>query len=158
MTQHAVEGKTPPAALVKAFNAVLRPLLRSPLGRRMGSLMLLHFAGRKSGVGYDVPVSVHHDAAGLYALTPAQWRLNFRSGADTEVTVSGRTTLMHGELVEDVPTVAETYLARITELGVRDAKRQIGLDFARDELPTLSDVTELVRREHFGVVRLTARA
>ncbi len=154
---HAVEGKTPPAAVTKALNVVLRPLLSSPLGGRMGSLMVLGFTGRKSGKHYRVPVAAHTDATGLYALTPAGWRLNFRGGADADVTLSGHTTPMRGELVEDVPTVARIYHSRITELGVRSAKHQIGLQFAGGRLPSLDEVTEMVQREHCAVVRLNGK-
>jgi hypothetical protein len=46
---------------------------------------------------------------------------------------------------------------RITELGLRGAARQIGLRFPAGWLPTAAEVTEFVRREHFGVVRLSGK-
>lgn len=152
-----VEGHQPPAPLVKAFNMVLRALLPSPLGRGVREFMLLAFTGRRSGRRYRVPVTAHRDADGLYVLTPAGWRLNFTGGADADVTFAGRTTPMHGVLVEDQAAVARTYSDRITELGLRGAARQIGLKFPAGRAPTLDEVTELVRREHFGVVRLSSR-
>ena len=157
MTRHAVEGHTPPAPLVKTFNVVLRRVLLSPLGRRLPWAMLLRFTGRRSGKRYSVPVTAHRDGSGLYALTPARWRLNFRGGLDVEVTLSARTTPMRGELVEDVPAVARTYLTRIAQLGLREAGRQIGLRFADGKMPTFEQVTELVEREHFAVLRLTPK-
>jgi hypothetical protein len=153
----AVEWHQPPAPLVKALNVVLRAVLPSPLGRGVGEFMLLAFAGRRTGRRYRVPVTAHRDAEGLCALTPAGWRLNFRGGAEVDVTFAGRTTPMRGVLVEDEAEVARTYLDRMTELGMRRAARTIGLKFPLGRLPALDEVTELVRREHFGVVRLSVR-
>jgi hypothetical protein len=154
----AVEWHQPPAPLVKTLNVVLRTVLPSPLGRGVGEFMLLAFAGRRTGRHYRVPVTAHRDADGLCALTPAGWRLNFRGGADADVTFAGRTTPMRGVLVEDVTEVAKIYSDRITELGMRRAARTIGLKFPLGRLPTLDEVAELARREHFGVVRLSVRA
>jgi hypothetical protein len=102
-------------------------------------------------------VTAHRDAEGLYALTPAGWKANFRGGADVDVTLAGRTTPMRGVLIEDETVVARTYLDRITELGLRRAGREIGRRFPAGRLPTLAEVTELARREHFGVVRLSGK-
>lgn len=154
----AVEGHHPPAPLVKAVNVVLRALLPSPLGRGVREFMLLAFTGRRSGRRYRIPVTAHRDAGGLYVLTPAGWRLNFTGGADADVTFAGRTTPMRGVLLDDEPAVVRLYLDRITELGPRAAARQIGLKFPAGRPPTLDEVTGLVRREHFGVVRLSGRS
>lgn len=153
----AVEGHQPPAPLVRAFNVVLRALLPSPLGRGVREFMLLAFTGRKSGRRYRVPVTAHRDPGGLYVLTPASWRLNFTGGADADVTFAGRTTPMHGVLVDDEDAVVRLYFDRITQLGLRGAARQIGLKFPAGRLPTLDEVAGFVRREHFGVVRLSGK-
>jgi hypothetical protein len=153
-----VLGHQPPAPLVKTFNAVLRALLPSPLGRGIGEFMLLAFPGRRTGRRYRVPVTAHRDDAGLYVLTPAAWRLNFTGGAAADVTFVGRTTPVHGVLLDDEAVVVRTYLDRMTELGLRGAARQIGLRFPAGRLPTADEVAELVRREHFGVIRLSVSA
>ncbi|HEY3468665.1 MAG TPA: hypothetical protein VGL47_26285 [Amycolatopsis sp.] len=152
-----VEWHQPPAPLVKTLSAVLRRVLPSPLGRGVGEFMLLAFAGRRTGRRYRLPVTAHRDADGLFALTPAGWKANFRGGADVDVTFAGRTSPMRGVLVEDDAVTARTYLDRITELGMRRAGRLIGLKFPLGRLPTLAEVTELARREHFGVVRLSGK-
>lgn len=153
-----VEWHQPPAPLVKTLNVVLRVVLPSPLGRGVGEFMLLAFAGRRTGQRYRVPVTAHRDAEGLCALTPARWKVNFRGGVDVGVTFAGRTAPMRGVLVEDEAEVARTYLDRMTELGMRRAARMIGLKFPLGRLPTLDEVVELVRAEHFGVVRLSVGA
>ena len=152
-----VEWHQPPAPLVKTLNVVLRAVLPSPLGRGVGEFMLLAFAGRRTGQHYRVPVTAHRDAEGRCSLTPARWKVNFRGGADVDVTFAGRTTPMRGVLVEGEAEVARIYLDRMTELGMRRAARMIGLKFPAGRLPTLDEVVELVRREHFGVVRLSVR-
>ena len=40
---------------------------------------------------------------------------------------------------------------------MRRAGREIGLRFPAGRMPTLEEVTELARREHFGVVRLSGK-
>ncbi|EOD68685.1 hypothetical protein H480_10030 [Amycolatopsis vancoresmycina DSM 44592] len=152
-----MEWHQPPAALVRTMNVVLRGVLPSPLGRGVGEFMLLAFTGRRTGQRYRVPVTAHRVAGDLCALTPAGWRLNFRGGADVDVTLAGRTTPMRGVLVEDRAEVARIYLDRMTELGMRRAARMIGLKFPLGRLPALDEVAELARREHFGVVRLSVR-
>ena len=152
-----VEWHQPPAPLVKTMNVVLRRVLPSPLGRGVGEFMLLAFAGRRTGQRYRVPVTAHHVDGDLCALTPARWKVNFRGGADVDVTLAGRTTPMRGVLVEDGTEVARIYLDRMTELGMRRAARMIGLKFPLGRLPTIEEVVELARREHFGVVRLSVR-
>jgi hypothetical protein len=47
-----VEWHQPPAPLVKTLNVVLRRVLPSPLGRRVGEFMLLAFTGRRTGQRY----------------------------------------------------------------------------------------------------------
>ncbi|MGK3203268.1 hypothetical protein [Amycolatopsis sp. MEPSY49] len=42
-------------------------------------------------------------------------------------------------------------------LGLRRAGREIGLKFPAGRLPTLDEVTELARRNCFGVVRLSGK-
>ncbi|MEV4057122.1 hypothetical protein AB0J55_38465 [Amycolatopsis sp. NPDC049688] len=151
----AVEWYQPPAALVRTMNVVLRRVLPSPLGRGVGEFMLLAFTGRRTGQHYRVPVTAHRVDGALGALTPAGWRLNFRGGADVDVTFAGRTTPMRGVLVEDRAEVARIHLDRMTELGMRRAARMIGVKFPLGRLPTLDEVADLARREHFGVVRLS---
>ena len=102
-------------------------------------------------------MTAHRDADGLYVLTPAGWRLNFTGGADADVTFAGRTTPMHGVLVEDEASVAADLPGPDHRARPARAARQIGLKFPAGRLPTFDEVTELVRREHFGVVRLSGK-
>lgn len=154
----AVEPSPPPEALLRLVNPVMRLLLRSPVGGpiRKG-LMLLHFTGRKTGRRYDIPVTAHRMNGELYSLTGARWRHNFRSGADVEVTLDGRTRPMRGELVEDPDAVAAIYARRIDDLGVKRAQRMIGIKVHTLTTPTAGALAEAVRRYHLSAIRLTAK-
>jgi hypothetical protein len=81
--------------------------MKSRLGRLVrGKLVILRFAGRKSGREYEIVVG-WHDAGGTRAVfTPAPWRVNFRGGAPVAVVHEGRTLTGTGTLVEDPEEVA----------------------------------------------------
>ena len=84
-------------ALTRIGNVFVRPLLRSRAGRGMHELALLSFSGRRSGKRYDVPVAYHElDGEGI-VLTRSRWRVNFRGGADIEVTQEGRRRPMRAD-------------------------------------------------------------
>jgi hypothetical protein len=102
-----VADKRPPERLVRTLNRGLRPLLRSRLGRVVPApLVVLRFAGRRSGRPYEIVVG-WHDVGGTRAIfTPATWRLNFRGGAAVSVIRDGRTLTGTGTLVEEPDEVA----------------------------------------------------
>ena len=154
----AVKATHPPLVVLRMANAALKVLRRSPLSGRAGrSLTLLHFAGRKTGRGYTVPVSVHRHEGELLALTSARWRHNFHGGVDVDLTIEHTTTSMRGELVEDPAIVSRIYTERIASLGLKDAQRQIGLKITVPRLPTDDQLAEATDRDHLAVIRLTPR-
>ena len=93
----------PPAALLKAMNVVMKPLLSSPLGRRMKGVMLLEFNGRRSGRKIKVPVNFHLVDGVPMAFSPAPWRHNFAGGAPVTVTHRGQVRRTRGTLVPMTP-------------------------------------------------------
>lgn len=154
----AVEPSHPPEVFLRLANPVMRLLLRSPVGGPIRKqLMLLHFTGRKTGHRYDVPVTAHRINDELYSLTDARWRHNFRGGTDVNVTLDGRTTAMHGELVEDPDTIAALYVRRIEDFGVKRAQRLLGIKVHTLTTPTVGAVAEAARRYHFSAIRLSAK-
>jgi hypothetical protein len=80
----------PPPALLKATNTVMRPLLSSPLGSRMGGVMLLEFRGRRTGRTIQIPVNSHLVDGVPMAFTERPWRLNFEGRAAVKVTYRGQ--------------------------------------------------------------------
>ena len=112
--------------MLRAVNPALRFLLRAPVLGSAEKSMIVTFTGRKSGRRYSVPVSAHRIDHDLYALAGAPWRLNFRGGANAEVLHAGKTTTMHGELIEDPPAVAALSRRSAEQYGVKTAQRMMG--------------------------------
>jgi hypothetical protein len=155
----AVTVSHPPAAFLRAVNPVLRFLLRTPLLGAMGrGMMVLTFTGRKSGRRYSVPVSAHRSDDGLYAMAGAAWRLNFRGGAATEVLHDGKTTTMHGELIEDPVAVADLAHRWAESYGLKNAQRMMGLKFRDQWIPSVEEFADAAKANHLGAIRLTPAA
>lgn len=154
----AIKRTAPPQALIKAFNPLMRLLLRSRLhGLLDSSVLLLHVVGRKSGRHYDIPVN-YVDIDGLRTIvTIATWRVNLRGGADVEMTWSGRRRRMRAWLDEDPASVAVAYSSVIQRLGWRKASRHLGISMPGGMAPTLSELKEAAREYGWTVVTLTAR-
>lgn len=139
-TRPAVEDRTPPLAVLKTINAVLRPVLQSPLHRAVGGgLMLLHVTGRKSGRVYVVPVGRHEYHGQLVASAGGAWRRNLAGGADLEVTLGGRRRRAHGELVDDPHEVAQIFSDLLAQVGLKRANT-LGLRLNVDRAPTLQEL------------------
>lgn len=154
---HQITVSHPPAAILRVVNPILRFLLRTPvMSAARNQLMVVSFRGRKTGRQYAVPVTAHRLGADLYALTGAPWRRNFRNGAAAEVFHNGKTTTMHGELIEDSPGVAELFRSFSESYGAKGAQRLMGLKFRDQRIPTLEEFTEAVEQNHLAAIRLTA--
>jgi len=116
--------------------------------------MVLRFFGRKTGRRYDVPVVAHRLDGGLYALTDAPWRNNFRDGADVEVTLGGHVTRMRGHLVDDPEAVASLYARAIDHFGAKRAQRMLGLKIHTTGTPATEALAEAARRYHLSAIQL----
>jgi hypothetical protein len=152
----AVSISHPPDVMLRVVNPLLKFLLRTPVAGVAGkSMMVLSFTGRKSGRRYSIPVSAHQIGGDLYALAGAAWRLNFRGGAPAEVLHNGKTTTMHGELIEDPSAVAELSRRSAEHYGAKTAQRMMGLKFRDQGIPTAEEFTEAAKANHLGAIRLT---
>jgi len=155
MTQQpaAVIVSHPPDAILRVVNPLLKSLLRTPL--MGGAIMVVSFKGRKTGRRYSVPVSAHQIDGELYALVGAPWKRNFRNGTAADVLRKGKSTAMHGDLVEDPAAVADLYHRSAESYGAAKAQRMMGMKFRDQGVPTLDDFTEAVNREKLAAIRLT---
>ncbi len=154
-TRPAVERVTPPLALMKLTNPVMRRLLASPLHALASrQLLLLHFAGRRTGRRYTVPTGYHDLDGVLSVLTNSGWRVNFRGGADIEVTLRGQRRPARAILVEDPDTVAAAYHGVIDRLGWRAAQRRLGIRINIGRPPTRDELVNAVRESGLSIVRL----
>jgi hypothetical protein len=152
----AIDVGHPPSALLRLVNPILSFLLRTPLaGPARKQLLVLSFSGRKTGRRYSIPLSAHTIDNHLYVFCSAPWKQNFRGGTPAEVVYDGKTTAMHGELIQDVATVSDLYLKCVQSYGLQRAQRVIGLKFRDQTIPTLGEFTEAVDRLHLAAVRLT---
>lgn len=153
---HAITVSHPPPAVLRVVNPVLRVLLRTPLlGPAGKALMVVSFTGRKTGRHYSIPLSAYHIDNNLYAITGAPWKHNFRDGATAEVLHGGKTTTMHGELIGEHATVADLAHRVSQAYGAKRAQRAMGMKFRDQQVPSLEDFAEAVRREHLVAIRLT---
>lgn len=153
----AVTISHPPAAVLRAVNPVIGRLLRTPLaGSLRKQMMVINVTGRKSGRRYSFPVSAHRINGGLYALTSAPWKNNFRDGATADVLVDGRMTTMRGELITDPGAVADLSHRCAQAYGAKRAQTMMGLKFRDNRIPTAEEFVELVRRERYVAVRFVS--
>lgn len=153
--QHAVERVHPPDAVVRVVNPLLRRLLasrfHSPVSR---SLLLLHYRGRRTGRTYTVPVGYHWIDGQLSVLTNSGWRHNFAGGRDIEVTYRGQRLPARAQLIDDADELTTIYHDMITELGVTQAQRRLGIRITVDRPPTRDELREAITRTGLSVVRL----
>jgi hypothetical protein len=137
-------------------NPMLSALLRTPLaGSARKQLMVLNFAGRKSGRQFTIPVSAHVIDGDLYALAGAVWKQNFRDGAPVQVLYDGKTTGMRGELIRDRAQLPDLYLKCAQAYGVKRAQRMMGLKFREQRMPTRDEFAEAIERMQLGAIRFT---
>ena len=153
---HAITLAHPPAAALRVINPVFRLLLRTPLRGPMGKeLMVVSFTGRKTGRHYAIPLSAHHIDDNLYAITGARWKNNFRDGATARVLHDGKTATVRGELIDDDATVASLAHRLSLAYGAKRAQRSLGVKFRDQQVPSLADFAETVRREHLAAIQFT---
>jgi hypothetical protein len=102
MTAGTVQAAHPPEALMRHLvNPVMRTLLRSPLARWTGPLVLLEVVGRRSGRRLRIPVVGHWVDGVLHVSTDGRWTANFQGGATLHVVQHGRRWAARGVLLED---------------------------------------------------------
>ena len=131
----------PPPAVLKAMNVVMRPLLASPLGRRVGGVMLLEFRGRRSGRTIKVPVNFHLVDGVPMAFTDARWRVNFDGGAPVKVTHRGQAYETRGSLVPMSPEEIGRAVRKSLDTG--GSAQRMGIKTARGHRPTASELAGL---------------
>lgn len=154
----AIDVAHPPEVLLRVINPVLRRVLRTPLGGRIAEFMLVDFTGRKSGRSFSIPVSAHHLDGHLYVVLEAQWKHNFRDGADAEVYHLGKKTAMRGQLITDPPTVVDIVHRLSQSYGAKRAQRTMGMKFRDGRVPTVAEWEEAVPRLKIAAIQLTPKA
>ena len=154
----AIDAAHPPDAMLRVVNPALKVALKTPLGGLLGDFMLVSFTGRKSGKQYSTPVSAHQLDGDLYVVLEAQWKYNFRDGADAQVSYRGKTRTMRGDLITDRAAVAAITERVATSYGAKKAQRQMGLTFRDDRLPSVAEWEDAADRLKVAAIKLTSKA
>jgi hypothetical protein len=151
----AVDAAHPPDLLLNIVNPALTFALKTPLGGLIGDFMLVAFTGRKSGKRYATPVSAHALDGALYVVLEAQWKYNFRDGADPQVSYRGKTRTMRGELITEPVAVAGIVDRIARSYSPKKAQRQMGMTFRDGSYPTLAEWEDAARRVKIAAIKLT---
>ena len=155
----AVERAQPPKGPFVALNALMRAVLRSPLGARLGNrIVLLSYTGRKTRRSYCVPVAVHELDGRLLTLTSSMWRHNFHERAPVTVRRAGQDLHLTALLQDDPDKVATTYTSLIARIGHERAGRQLGIRINVERMPTHEELADASRRSGLSVVSYEPRA
>ncbi len=157
MPDPTIDAGHPPEAMLAIVNPALRLALKTPLGGLLSDFMLVSFTGRKSGKRYSTPVSAHQLDGDLYVVLEAQWKYNFRDGADAQVSHRGKTRTMRGELITDRSAVAGICERVATSYGAKKAQRQMGMTFDGGRMPTIAEWEDAVGRMKIAVIKLTSK-
>jgi hypothetical protein len=132
----------------------MKALLRSPLHNLVKHLMLLTFAGCKTGKTYTVVVGRHEVNGDLLVptgTTGRRWRLNFRGGAPVFVTLEGRRREGRGELIEDPEEVIRLNELLLDRVGLQNARR-LGLKVNEYRRPTSGELRTVLSGR--GLIRI----
>ena len=156
MVSAPVERVDPPSPrLMKVVNPIVRRLVTWGWPRAViDHVLVLHFAGRWTGRPYSVPIAYHDVDGKLTLITEAAWRANLRGGAAIEVTYRGERVPAVAMLVEEPDDVAFTLEHLLEVLGPETAEQRLGLHVTSDELPTRTDLVDLVTRTRTSLITL----
>ena len=119
----------------------MKPLLTSPLGRRINGVMLLDFRGRRSGRTIKVPVNFHLVDGVPMAFTNARWRHNFAGGAPVTVTHRGQVHKTRGSLMPMSPEAMGQAVRKSLDTG--GSAQRMGIKTARGHQPTAAELASL---------------
>ena len=151
-SRHPIERVHPPKLLMKVVNPLMRAL--AVRGRAVRSFVLiLHYAGRRTGHRYDLPVGYRMVDGRILLFTNSEWRHNFRGGREIEVTYQGQRRPAKATLINEPEIVTDVYQRRFAELGFR-AQRDLGVRVSLERAPTRGEWLDFVRREGMSIVEV----
>jgi hypothetical protein len=120
MSTDTVQAAHPPEALMRhVVNPVMRTVLRSPLARWTGPLVLLEVTGRRSGRRLRIPVVGHWLDGILHVSTDGRWTANLQGGAALSVVQHGHRWAGRGILLEDPQATVAALRAAVGTSGPR---------------------------------------
>jgi hypothetical protein len=146
-----------PLWLFKAINPIMKALLRSRLHRLLsGTLMLLTYTGRKTGVSYTIPIGYFvWDKDELMAFSSARWWMNVRDGKPVTLLLQGQQAEAIPAVIHERAAVINTLEKFIERLGAPTA-RKLMLGLPADREPTQADLQAIPTGRafvHFTIVK-----
>lgn len=131
----------PPRWVLRTMNHVMRPLLASPLGKRITGVMLLEFQGRRSGRTIKVPVNMNLVDDVVTAFTEAPWRYNFERRTPVTLTYRGQVHRTHGALVRVSPEEMGAAVRKSLDTG--GSAQRMGIRSPKGHEPTVAELAAL---------------
>ena len=146
-TAPATTRREPPRWLFKIVNPVIKTILRSPLHKALsGRVMLLRFAGRRTGKLYTVPVGYAQAGNTLLSGTGGRWSKNLRGGRRVMLRLRGEERSGVAEVVDDEEGMLAAYTTIMAASPGYGRATGIGLDEQGN--PRREDVAEARRAGH----------
>ena len=138
-----------PEPLFPILNRVMKVLLHSPLhGLMSGSIMVIHFTGRKSGQRRSTPVRYLRDDDGLFCLTGREtgWWPNFLAAAAVELQVAGKRLRATAQALPDDTGAKAAALGAMLARFPGDAAYH-GMALKRGHTPTDEQMRTAIARD-----------
>jgi hypothetical protein len=141
----------------KIVNPFMKALLRSPLhGFMSGSLVLLHFRGRKSGREFVTPLSYVREGGTVWLLSAhsTRWWMNLREdGTPVKLVIAGETRTGKAKLWDGDSEMLRDRVRRYITALPRDAKFY-GIQLDENEKPVEESLSKVAPELVFVEVEL----
>lgn len=139
------------------FNPIIKWLIRSPLhGFVSKSMLIIGYAGRKSGKRYETPVNYVRDGDNLLVTSyqNRSWWRNLLGGAPVTVWLTGKRSEAHAEAYTDQAEVTRYLQAYLDKVPQQAKYFNVVLD--EHGRPEAQQVAAAARERVIVRVRLTA--
>ena len=140
-TAAPIRVAVPSPRVLRLINPIVAAFLRSPFHRLLSrEVLLLTFAGRRSGRRITIPVGYTREGEALTLFSTRSWWKNLRGGAAVAVLLGGRPRTARATPTDDRATVLAEVRRYVARYGAKDAGRRIGVALdparppSRDEL------------------------
>ena len=150
----ALEKVYPPRIMTRYL---INPTMRALVGRRLVSdrILVLHFAGQRTGKQYALPVICHPLDDSLVVFTTRAWSSNFDIPRVVEVVRRGRSERACATRQRDPAVVADVYHRLLAGLLVKTAQRHFNIRIRGDRIPPLADLIDSCRSGGISLVILS---
>ncbi|MEM9202434.1 MAG: hypothetical protein AAGC53_12260 [Actinomycetota bacterium] len=133
-----IERSVPNPTLMKIMNPLVTFLVNRGWTRASQGLMVLHWAGRKSGKAYSTPVSRYEVDGQIFTTTKAGYRHNFAGGASAELVLDGARHAVVGTMIDDPAVIGLRLRALLDAQGFDGKGRAFGAKITG--APTAEDI------------------